>query len=358
MERFRRWTPRAVALGGFAFFAHLAPVDLGGQSTSPLHHLVGSLARLLPLGEAALRMHLVSAAAGAIAMLLVARLVQNASPGDAAATVGGAAGALLCGVSLAFARQAAGGGDHVITAALAAGALILFDRVARGGDARSGLSLAFVIGLGLAAHPWFRVLVPLPLAILLAVRLRRGARWPLLVPLLAVATGAAVFLHVPVAGVATADRSPAAQVLDDVRARELRGPRHPREATAPAMAAAPALELATARARAARAVAGAADHLGVLGLIAALFGAAYLLVERRSRWLLLALGALAAGAIAGPVWLDASGPPLAVAVGALAGFGLATLARTSGPAGPAVAAAAAILIATGPLLITWTALAP
>src|SRR5690606_37125692 len=82
-------------------------------------------------------------------------------------------------------------------AALMAGALVLVDRVARGGDARQGLALAMVAGLGLGVHVSF-ALLGAPVIALMALRLYRGARWPLLAPLLVVAIAGALYAYLPV----------------------------------------------------------------------------------------------------------------------------------------------------------------
>ncbi|HTE51460.1 MAG TPA: DUF2723 domain-containing protein [Kofleriaceae bacterium] len=387
MDSIRAWGPRAVALIGFASYALVAPagpywlgsgeliaagVRLGSPPAPgfPLHCMLVKLASLVPIGELAFRVNLLGAACAALAMLWTARLVEGAA-GSAArgeqaslpAVVGGLAAAVLLGVTLAFARQATIADVIAPTAALLAATALLFDRVARGGDARVGLLLAVVAGLGLAAHPSYRLLVPAPLVALLWLRLHRGARWPLLAPLVALAIGAALHLYLPV-------RSASGEIAAVDRG-------HPRDARAladhvagPALGERSAGEAMSADAGVvqhhARRFAGAmADQIGVLGLIAALAGAASLLLERRSRWLLLLLAVIAIGDAVHAVWVDPidvadgqGGVPFAMAAAALAGLGVAWLGRFAGPAGPAAAAAAGAMLAVGPAMITLPAVSP
>jgi len=363
-----RHAPAAVALAGFSLYALLVPPgltwspgsDLGAAGVElaaapppglPLHGVLASIAALLPVGELAFRVHLLSAAAAALALLLVARLVEGPVRGEPAGALGGAAAALLLGASLTFARQATVTGALAPTVALLAGVLLLFDRVARGADGRAGLLLALLAGLGLGLDPVLRLILPAPIAALLLVRLRRGARWPLLAPLVALAAAAAIHLYIPVRAGAAGDPGglgEAGALFDHVAPR---GEEQPVPAE-------------IARHRAALALGGAADELGALGLVAALLGAVVLAGERRSRWLLLAIAAAGAGDLAGAIWLGPAGQgagppgvPLALAIALLAGAAVAHLARWAGRAGVPVAAAAALMIAVGPALVSWPDLA-
>ncbi len=369
-----------VAAASFAGYALIAPagptwldsgeigaaaVQLGSPHPTgfPLQIALARLVTLLPVGELAFRLHLVSAAAAALALALVAALVAEVGGNRRAACVAGAAAALLVGVSLTFARQASVAEVYAPTAALLAGGLYLYDRVARGADARWGLGLALVAGLGFGAHLSFRLLLGLPIALLLFVRLRRGARWPLLAPVVAVAAAAAVHLLLPVrsatgrtAEVDWGHPRSAAALLDHATAAEIRAGHE--EEMLPA-------EPLVVRDNARRVLAGAADQLGGLALLAALLGAVYLARDRRSRWLLAALAVVAVGDALYAVALNPmgiadrqNGVPLALAVGVLAGMGLVWLGRFAGRAGPFAAAAAGAIIAVGPALVAWPALAP
>ena len=382
MERLRVWAPRLVAaivFGGYALLVPPGPTwldagelgaagfELGSPHPTgfPLHALMAKVASLLPVGELAFRIHLLSALCAAITVLLVARVVQGAArPGSSAAgaALGGAAGALLTAVSLTFARQATVTEVYAPTAALLAATLLLFDRVARGEGPRTGLLLAVLAGLGLGLHSSYRLLVPLPLAALLLVRLRRGARWPLLVPLVVVVVAGALHLYLPArsasGGTAATDWGHprrAGALIDHITARDIR------DSFADQMMVG---EPAVVDDRARRVLGGAVDELGVLGLLAALLGAASLARERRSRWLLLAVGAVAVGDVAYAIWLNPmgiadrqNGVPLALAVGVLAGCGVTWLARFAGRAGPPSAVAAGLMMLVGPALVAWPELA-
>ena len=378
MEALTRWGPRACALVGFALYAWLAPpgpawLDAGELGAAgfqlgsshptgfPLVMMLLKAASLVPVGEIAHRMHLASAVCAALAMLWVARLVASAR-GDAAGAVGGIAAALVMGLSLTFARQATVTEVYAPTAALLAGGLLLFDRVARGADARAGLALALVMGAGVGAHASHRLLLAVPVLLLLVVRLRRGARWPLVTPLVAVAAAAAVHMMLPVRS--ATGRTEAVDwghprtlgaLVDHVTAREIR------ESFADEMMGG---EVPVVRENAARVAGGAADDLGVLALVAALGGAVWLARERRARWLLMALLVVAVGDALYAVWVNPmgiadrqTGVPLAVAVAALAGFGLAWLGRIAGRAGVAVAAAAGAIALVGPAVVSLPELA-
>jgi len=376
----RRWTPRAVALAGFAAYALVAPAgpywldsgELGAAAWQigsphptgfPLYVALARLLALVPVGELAFRLHLASAAAAAVALGLVAALVAEVGGNQRSACAAGAAAAALLGVSLTFARQASVTEVYALTAALLAGALHLYDRVARGADARAGLGLALVAGLGMGAHGWFRLLFTVPLLLLLFVRLRRGARWPLLAPVVAIAAAVAVHLALPVrsasgrtAAVDWGHPRSAAALVDHVNADEIR------TSWADQMLPAEPLVL---RDSAARFFTGAGAELGALALLAACFGAVQLARDRRARWLLFALGVVAVGDAFYAVALNPMGiadrqvgVPLAIAVAVLAGAGLVWLGRFAGRAGPFAVAAAGVIIVVGPAMVTWADIGP
>jgi hypothetical protein len=375
----RVWAARAVALAGFAAFALLtapgpgwldsselaaASFQLGSPPSTgfPLLCMLGKLASWLPVGEIGFRLHLLGAACAALAMLWTARLVAGATsrPGEGSAGLaGGLVAALLVGVTLAFARQATVTDVMAPTAALLAATFLLFDRVARGADARCGLLLAVVVGLGLATHASYRLVVPLPLLALLWIRLRRGARWPLAVPLVTLSVGAALHLYLPVRSVGGRTAVDRGQPRD-LEALALHAAGQPlRDAVAGELAP---LEPELAAVRARSFVAAQADQIGVLGAIAALAGALALLIDRRSRWLLILVLSAAAGDAAVAIWIDPSAGDaalFALACAALAGAGVAWLARFAGTrAGAATAAAAGAMLLVGPALVTWSALGP
>src|SRR5690606_22601406 len=119
-----------------------------------------------------------------------------------------------------------------------------------------------VAGLGLGVHSSFRLLVPLPLAALLLVRLRRGARWPLLVPLVVVVVAGALHLYLPVRSAAEGTEltdwghpRTAGALVDHITARDIRDSFADRM-----MVGEPAVVSDSAR----RVLGGALDELGVL----------------------------------------------------------------------------------------------
>jgi tetratricopeptide (TPR) repeat protein len=376
----RRWTPRAVAMAGFAAYALVAPaglywLDSGELGAAvwqigsphptgfPLYVALARLVALVPVGELAFRLHLASAAAAAVALGLVAALVAEVGGNRRAASVAGAGAAALLAVSLTFARQASVTEVYALTAALLAAGLYLYDRVARGADARHGLALALVAGLGIGAHGSFRLLFALPLIVLLFVRLRRGARWPLLAPVVAIAAAAAIHLALPVR--ATTGRTAAVDwghprsapaLVDHVDAVEIRASWGDRMLSR---------EPLVLRDSAGRFFAGAGEELGALAALAALLGAIHLARDRRSRWLLFALASVLVGDAFYAIWLNPMGiadrqvgVPFALAVALLAGAGLVWLGRFAGRAGPFAAAAAAAVLVVGPAMATWADIGP
>lgn len=378
MDPVRQWTPRLVGLAGFAAYALAAPggptwldsgeigaaaFQLGSPHPTgfPLEIALARLMTLVPIGELAFRLHLVSAAAAGIALALVAALVAEVGGNRRAACLAGAAGALLVGVTLVFARQATVTEVYAPTAALLAGALYLYDRVARGADARWGLSLALVAGLGIGAHVTFRLLLALPLAALLFVRLRRGARWPLLAPVVVVAAAAAVHLVLPVRSATGRTEAVdwghpqrAGGLIDHVSAADIRED-HGAEML-------PDRPLVV-RENAARFLGETGDALGALAVLAGLFGALHLARDRRSRWLLVALASVVVGDALYAIALNPmgiadgqNGVALVLGVGVLAGVGLVWLGQFSGRAGPFAVAAAGAILVVAPALVSWPAI--
>ena len=177
----------------------------------PLYCLLGKAVSLVPLGEVATRLTLLSAASGAAAAALVHRLVGALLRDDEDSAVRALAsltGAALLIFAYTFWKQATVAEVYAPTAAALALALLLCTRAAAG-DRRAGLALFLVAGLALGLHASFRLLLLPPLVLGAAWRLRRGDRWPLLAPLL-FAVGASVLAYLPVA----AARDPVADFGD------------------------------------------------------------------------------------------------------------------------------------------------
>jgi tetratricopeptide (TPR) repeat protein len=316
----------------------------------PIFVLAGRALAWIPFGELAFRVHLGSALAAAVAVGAVTRLVLDLAGGDVIAALGAAAAALVLGGGMTFFRQATVTEVYAGAAAGLALALGPTLRVAAGAGAEVGLPLAF--GAGLAAtglHASFRLLLALPLCGLYLWRLARGARWPVAAPALVVLGAAGVALYLPV-------RSASGRIgaLDWG---------HPRTAVAlvehldaARIRTAFKAKMFAATAGPARAVADRTDaDLGTLALVAAAGGALALAARRRSALALLAVVALGDAAYA--IWINPmgiadrqTGVPLALALAALAGVGVAAGGRALGRAGPYAAAALAVLVAVQPVV--------
>ena len=292
--------------------------------------LLARAATLIPLGEIALRVALLSAACGALAAALVACLVRDLvddEGGDArlAEVAGGIAAALLL-AGYTFWRASTVAEVYAPTAAAMAGALVLLRRAAEG-DRRAGLALALLAGLALGLHASFRLLLWPSLAVLTAWRLRRGDRWPLVAPLL-FALGAAIVVYAPLA----AARAPLAdwgeprtigKLIDELLAVRIRR--------------AFAGEILDGNwhhlAHHARAFFGIVEaELGAPALAFAVAGLAWLLARRRALGLVVL--AMAAGDVLYAIAINPMGVadwqcgvPLALAVAVCAGVAIGRLAR-------------------------------
>lgn len=328
----------------------------------PLYYLLGKLAQLVPLGEMAFRVALLSAAAAGLAVLWATRLCFELAREDVPGLVGATAAGATLAVSYLFARQATIAGVDAPAAAFMAGALLLFTRVARGADARHGLALAVVCGLGLGIHGSFLFLGP-PVVALLGVRLYRGARWPLCAPLLTVLVAGALYLYLPV-------RSASGH------AAELDGG-HPRTAGAfwahvstSGMHDTYALETSSTPPELERRELGSfiellADSVGPLMLLCAFFGMLWLFRQRRARWPAAALAALAIGDLSYSLWIDPAGArdlesamPVSLAVCVAGGVGVAWLARYLGRVGPYAGAVLGVVLVVTPALYSLPAIWP
>lgn len=328
----------------------------------PLYCVLARAASLVPVGELAFRVHLLGAGCAAASVLVLAHLVCESCRDDVHALVGAAVAGALLAVSAVFLRQATVAGVYAPTAALLAGALVLLDRVARGADARWGLGLAVVWGLGLGLHVTFVWLAPVVIVVM-AVRLYRGARWPLLAPLAVVAVAGALVAYLPVRSAAEGmdalgpgELDRAGRLLEHVSAMHVRSALHQGAGALDGEGLAALVE-------------GMADHLGPLAPLAALLGLAWLARQRRSRWLAAALAVIAAGDVLLDLWLGSAagagwrgGVPLALAASAGAGAGVAWLSRRLGQAGPFAGAVAGVLLVVPPALVSvpavWPASAP
>jgi len=293
--------------------------------------LLGKAAALVPLGEVALRVNLLSALAGAIAAWLTYRLVRDAAGGDAAAEVGGAGAAALLVAGLTFSKSSTVAEVYAPTAAAIALALFLLRRAAAG-DRAAGPLLALVGGLSLGLHAQLRILVGPACAIWALVRLRRGDRWPVLAPI-ALALGAAVVAYLPL----RAARSPAADwadprtlgaVLDHLSAARIRRAYADQILTHDPRALGERLYAFARQVEA---------QLGVPSLLAAAGGLAWLVRRRETRVLGVVLAVMLASDALYSAWVNPmgledlqDGVPTALGLALAAGCGIAAASRRLG----------------------------
>ena len=301
--------------------------------------LLGKLACLLPLGEVAFRVNLLSAATGALAATFVYFAVRDAlaQSGVWVARTAGAIAAAMVTADLDFFRSATQAEVYAPTAAALAIALYLIPRVARG-DRPAGLMLALLGGLSLGLHGSFRLLMGPPVILLTLLRLRRGDRWPLY-GLLFVALGASVIAYLPL----RASRDPAAnwaaprtltQVVDHLQAARIR------RAYAGQMLSHNTVKIADA----ARTFGSALEsEVGVLALALALFG----LGAMKPRWAGIVAATVLAGDIVYSVWINPmgledsqNGTPTVLVLAVLCGVGAGAIGRKFGRAGPFITGAA------------------
>lgn len=140
----------------------------------PIYTLLGRAALLLPIGEAAWRMNILSAVLGAIACALVARLVQRWTESAIAAVGSG------LGLAVAYDVWVVSTVAEVYTLHLflIASLLLLADRMhdaeERGDLRRLLLMAAVVLGVGLSHRP--TIVLALPAAAVLAIGLSRPGR--------------------------------------------------------------------------------------------------------------------------------------------------------------------------------------
>jgi hypothetical protein len=316
------------------------------SAARPLALLVVRLFAWLPVGDIATRANLASVALAAVAAALLGRVAADAAaslrpPANArrterdlfhepVAAAGGAAVAMLSfGVFLAITSASA----VAVTLAITAGAWGRALRLLRApGSALDGLWLCFLAGLGVGADP-AAPLVLWPLALLLWLwALRRGERWTLCGPLVAVAGASIALFAVAASGASGGPGVVAGRIV-----------------AAWGSAAHPRVIWTVARE--------AAAELGVVALLAAVVGLAMLMVRAPfTAALVVATGSLCllvATAGAGGDRVEHTGAPWALLLAATAlpiSAGIAQMAGKLGPARVATAAVIAVIAAAWPAL--------
>lgn len=323
-----RWAPAitgallgvAVAVLALAQGApQVAPGSPLAPTAPPGWSVLAALATLVPVGDVGVRLVALSALGAAVAGALLVRLVLDSGREPVADVMGGIAGVALLGSTAAWVLPAGSVGPVSVEAALALGAVTALDRMARGAGAGAGVAATACVAWLAAMVPASRWLL-VPLAAIWIVRIRHGARWPLLLPAVLVLVWGMAALQPVVRRAAT-----------------------PRAPVAAAHQQAPAPATGTS----ARYLEALADELGPVGVVAAVGGMVVLLGRgRRSRWLALSVAALlGAGLMADE--LTRVGPLVVVAAALAAAVAVARLLRRIEPAvGRAcVGAACAVIMA-------------
>jgi tetratricopeptide (TPR) repeat protein len=317
----------------------------------PLYCLLGKLAALMPLGEVAFRLSLLSAVSGAAAAWAVYRTVRELVGDGVLAEVAGAGGAASTLAGLTFWKASTVAEVYAPTAAALAVGLWLLLRVERG-SSRAGIGLALLGGLSLGLHAQLRLLLGPPVFVFALLRLRRGARWPLFGPL-AVAVGAAVVAYLPL-------RAAAGPIANWSNPRTLGGV--VRHLAASRIRAAFADQILTGdfRLLGERLGAFGAQVEGQIGAVVLLVAAGGLwwLLFRRSRVMGVVLALLLFGDALYSSWINPmgmddlqDGAPTAVALALLLGVGLAAAAQRFPRRGqPLVAGALAVMALVVPAL--------
>lgn len=153
----------------------VAAYTMGGAHPPghPLHTLLGKLATLLPIGEIAFRVALLSAVAMAAAVTGVVALARALVPTESVAAYAAASVAVLSPVVQVNATRVE---VYAPVAALIVWAMVLVVRFVRArGPARDPLVAALLLGCAAAIHPAIAAAAATPMAIAVAVAARRRA---------------------------------------------------------------------------------------------------------------------------------------------------------------------------------------
>lgn len=374
LEKTNTWLPRCLGLLVFCWYLLAASpgffwldsaelsasaVGLGAAHPTgfPLYLLLGKVASLLPIGELAFRINLLSAICAALAVFGVVRLIASLGKDDWPTLIGAAGGGAALAFSFLFARQATVAEVYAPTAAFIVLTLYLFDKVVRGANADYGLSLAWIAGMGIALHPSYRMLMGIPLLVIFSVRLYRGARWPLLSPVVTSLSAFALHLYLPIRSatgrIALLDwghPNTLSKTIDHANASEIR-----RAFADEMMSMTPEIVNQHALTFFQQVV----DSLGLLGLFAAVAGLVYLVVDRKTRWMGTTLVAILVIDSVYSVWINPmglvdsqNGVPLLVALCIGAGVSVANFSKTTGLAAPFVSAALVFVIVIPPALVS------
>jgi hypothetical protein len=329
---------------------YLLSAGAPAEGGAPLGALLIRLFAFFPFADVAARANLASAVAGAVAAVLLGRLstevlINLCPPAHARRTerdlwhepVAAAAGAGVAALSMGLFLAATSAGAVALTTALVAGVWIRGVRVARAPeDTREGLWLAFLAGLALGSDPRAPAFVWPPAFLLWIWALRRGERWPLLAPVVAVAGGAVAFYVTVAADVPVSIRVLGERLALGVWSGPIFGPASAGEPGASGLLALGGHLTA---------------ELGVVAILVAVVGLLVLLLRAPLACALVLVSLapgllLAVGETREPGRMEVAGAAIALLVAAASVPLSVGIAYMAGKLGPARAAAAAVLAVT------------
>ncbi|MCP4445384.1 MAG: DUF2723 domain-containing protein [Myxococcales bacterium] len=163
------------------FVAQAATLGVSHSPGHPLPALLGRLAGLVPIGDLAWRVNLVSAlcAAGAVALLFASlrRIVSSTAPriGRSSARVIAMSLALAAGASWALWSNAVRAEVYALQCLLSVGAIYALLRFESSSHSRWILAASFLLALGLANHHLLALTILLPAILVILIRPSRPA---------------------------------------------------------------------------------------------------------------------------------------------------------------------------------------
>ena len=386
MDSVRLWLPRGLAAATFLLYVVAAPsgvfwLDSGELSAAalglgsphptgfPLFCVIAKLASLIPLGELAFRINVMCALCGAIAVLSVCRLVQEVCKNDTCAVMSAVGAGASLALSLTFFRQATVAEVYAPTAAAMALALRLLIAAAYDGKPRAALLAAVVAGLGVGLHITFCLTLPV-FAVYVVLRLRRGARWPLVLPVVTFAIAAGLYAYLPIR--ASTGRTiavdwghprTASALIAHVRGQRIRAAFRAKDGVDMSDREMASVRGAVVVHNAGQFSGEMAGQLGPVVLLAALAGVFWLVRRRGRRWIGVSVCVVLVGDWLYSVWLNPMGlvdlqvgVPFSLAACIAAGAGVAWFARSLGGAAPFAASACAAIMAASAGIASWDAI--
>ncbi len=378
-----QWLPRGLGFGAFCLYVWAAVpgafwLDSGELSAAafalgsahptgfPLFCIAGKIAQFIPFGEIGFRINLLSGLSAALAVFWTACIVQCLGNRDVSTIVGALAAGATLAVSLTFFRQATVAEVYAPNAAALAGTLLLFAKITKAPSWRYGGLIAIALGLGMALHITYLLVVPV-IGIFFVVWICRAARWPLLVPALTVVVFAACYCYLPIRSstgrTVTVDWGhprTVARLADHISAGR---PRRAFAASGQVRRSDAAMRSTNPQIvyhNAATFLGEAADQLGPATLLAALVGYVLLAYRRRTRWVGFALVGLATGDAVYSFWLNPmgmvdlqNGVPMALGICIAAGIGVSAFAQAVGRAAAFVGGTTALACLLPTALVSW-----